>query len=221
MLYKLNRGNVILHDSNSNGNAFCEYFQNLFNKSSHGFDTHHSLSIGKTLTAAQTIELDKVFTYDEIVCALREIHVDKTFSLNFFLASWNIFGKQFFIAIKCFTSFKLPSTFKHTLLILILKAKHIFVLSDFHPISLCTTIYKIIVNVLANHLKLVLHSIINLAQSMFIRGRDVTDNIVLAQKICGDLNMGNMSDSFCSKLDLMKAFDYVDMNFLLMSNLIS
>lgn len=56
-----------------------------------------------------------------------------------------------------------------------------------------------IAKVLASRLKLTLPHIINYAQSIFTQGRDITDNISLAQKICGELNSGSLKKAFCAK----------------------
>ncbi|XP_074336862.1 uncharacterized protein LOC141674037 [Apium graveolens] len=56
-------------------------------------------------------------------------------------------------------------------------------MSDFRPISLCTVMYKCISKILAARLKLVMPSIIDIAQSSFVPGRSISDNILLAQEL--------------------------------------
>ena len=54
-----------------------------------------------------------------------------------------------------------PSIFNHTHVVLIPKNKHPQSPKDYHPISLCNVIFKIITKVIANRLKRVLPDIIH------------------------------------------------------------
>lgn len=72
---------------------------------------------------------------------------------------------------------------------LIPKVKHFNSLSYYRPIPLCNTFYKVITKILTRRMKEVLSSLINLAQFVFIRGRDITGNIALAQELCCDFSI--------------------------------
>lgn len=126
--------------------------------------------------------------------ALKEIAKDKSpsidsFTTKFSICSWDIIDNLFLAAIHhFFTHKKLPQDFKHTLLTFIPKSKHAITIIDFRLISLCSTFFKVIAKILASILKLTLPHLINYAQSTFIKGRDIFDNIALAQEICDVLN---------------------------------
>ena len=53
----------------------------------------------------------------------------------------------------------------------------------YRPISCCNLIYKCISSILASRIKAILSSLINKAQSAFVPGRHISDNILLAQEL--------------------------------------
>lgn len=100
--------------------------------------------------------------------------------------------------------------FKNALITLIPKVKHDIHISNFHPISLCNTFYKVLVRVLASRLKKVLHSIIHEAQYSFIKGRDISNIIALAQELCHNFIPFPSLVVFAAKADLFKAFYFIN-----------
>lgn len=120
-------------------------------------------------------------------------------------------GKQFLL----FTSFRIPNKFKHNILTLIHKAKYSYYVEDYRPISLCNTFYKVIAKVLANRLRKVLPSIIDGSQSVFISGRNISNNIAMTQDISFDLIPSSHLNIFLVKLDLRKSFDMINLDALL------
>nr|XP_027121394.1 uncharacterized protein LOC113738404 [Coffea arabica] len=89
-------------------------------------------------------------------------------------------------------------------------------LKQFRPISLCTTLYKVIAKILANRLKSVLHCCICKNQSAFIPGRQILDNIMVSHEYMHYLkNKKQGKDGFMAvKLDMSKAYDRVEWSFL-------
>lgn len=66
---------------------------------------------------------------------------------------------------------------------------------------------------LANRLKKVLPSIINAAQSAFIKGQDILDNITLAQELSPNFILSSKIKVFTTKNYLNKAFDSINRAF--------
>jgi hypothetical protein len=87
-------------------------------------------------------------------------------------------------------------------------------IKDFQPISLVGGIYKIIAKVLANKLKSVLEKVISKSQSAFIKGRQILDPILIANECIDRRLRSGVPDVIC-KIDLEKAYDHVNWDFLL------
>ena len=77
-------------------------------------------------------------------------------------------------------------------------------------------IYKIISKTLANRIKGHLPNFISKAQSAFVPNRHISSNIIIVQEIIHSFNLNSWKDhSFILKLDLAKAFDRLEWNFIL------
>lgn len=86
-------------------------------------------------------------------------------------------------------------------------------LDDFRPISLITSLYKILSKCLANRLKSIIPKIISLVQSAFIVGRNIFERTMACNEML-HLMKKCSTGSFAFKVDFEKAFDCVRWNFL-------
>jgi len=87
-------------------------------------------------------------------------------------------------------------------------------LKDFRHINLIGSIYKIISKLLTERLKKVMHKLVDDLQMAFIKGRQIMDAILIANE-CVDSRIRNKEPGILCKLDIQKAFDHLNWNFLL------
>ena len=105
-----------------------------------------------------------------------------------------------------------PPNFNETDIVLIPKVKEPKMVTDYRPISLCNVVFKIASKAIANRMKKLLPSIISDTQSVFVHGRLITDNVLVAFETMHHINqkkggkMGNMA----VKLDMSKVYDKVE-----------
>lgn len=110
---------------------------------------------------------------------------------------------------------QIPSFLNKTFIDLIPKKSKADRMSDCLPISLYNVIYKLVSKVLANCLKVFLDKIIAINQSAFPPRMLITDNILVAFEIFHHMkNLQNVEGNMALKLDMSKAFDRVEWDFL-------
>lgn len=86
-------------------------------------------------------------------------------------------------------------------------------LQGFRPISLCNFVYKILATIIVNRLKSILPDLIAQEQTGFVKGRQITDGIIMAQEVIHSLKSSRVPGMLI-KLDLAKAFDRLSWNYL-------
>lgn len=114
------------------------------------------------------------------------MHPDKCagpdgFNPAFFKQFWSVIGRKIFdFCSDWLKECSFPANVNDTTLVLIPNTNNVEKMNDLRRIALCNFIYKILAKVLANRLKIILPSIISENQSVFVLGRDISDNVLVA-----------------------------------------
>ncbi|CAJ2645411.1 unnamed protein product [Trifolium pratense] len=160
-------------------------------------------------------------TNDEVKNALFEMSPWKApgpdgFPAGFYQKSWNIVGDTMCNFVRRVWDF--PSEIgmvNKTDICLIPKVPHPEVVTQFRPISLCNTNYKIVSKVLVERLKTCIPLLISPYQTGFVPGRNIHENIVVAKEMIHTMNrMRGNKGVFAIKVDLSKAYDKLSWNFI-------
>ena len=138
------------------------------------------------------------------------------FNPYFFKRAWHIVGDDVVDAVQSFfSSGYLIKEINNTYIALVPKVPNPSSLNDYRPISCCNTSYKCIRKIMANKIKGVQPSLIDPAQSTFIPGHKMNDNILLLKR-CFATTTERISPLGCAiKVDLLKALDSVRREFIL------
>lgn len=174
-------------------------------------------------STGQASGFEKDFTAEDIREAFFSLPKNKSggpdgYSAEFFTSSWAIIGPEVTEAImEFFRSGCLLKQWNCANLVLIPKKTNASLTTDFRPISCLNTVYKVISKLLASRLQQILPLIISKAQSAFLLGRLLAENVLLATDLVNGYNSQTISPRGMLKVDLRKAFDCVRWDFILAS----
>ena len=104
-------------------------------------------------------------------------------------------------------------TFNSIFVELIPKIDETMTWNSFRPISICNFIYKILTKIITKRIKGGLWRCIDLEQFKFLYGRQILDTIATTQQTLHNIKVKKM-EALVLKLDLVKAYDRVNWNFL-------
>ena len=163
--------------------------------------------------------LERPFQEDEIKRAIHECDGNKApgpdgFTLKLFQSQWETMKDD---VMKVFADFEkdgiIHGVTNETYICLIPKKGISSKVKDFRPISLVTSLYKIIAKVLSSRLKEVLPETIGESQGAFVAGRQILDTVLVANEVVEDYRKGGRS-GVVFKIDFEKAYDFVEWGFL-------
>lgn len=178
------------------------------------------MKTGPTLSHAQQLALCAKVTDEEIYGGLRSIGDDKApgvdgYNAKIFKKAWQVIQSDVNKAVKDFFSTgTLYKPVNCTTVTLLPKVPNPTSVKQYRPIACCSAVYKLIAKVLANRIHLVVASVVSETQAGFIPGRKVADNIIIAHELVRSYSRKHISPRCMIKVDIQKAYDSVDWNFL-------
>ncbi|GJY30473.1 RNA-directed DNA polymerase, eukaryota [Tanacetum coccineum] len=199
--------------------AFVDHFANRFNQPMNA-RLKLNMMFPNQLTPDQVEDLDRNIDNDEIKAAVWACGENKSPGLDgyifeFFRQYWDIIGSDFCAAVDWFfVSGTLPRGCNSSFIALIPKVTDAKFVTDFRPISLIGSVYKVITKILANRLSTVISDLVSNTQSAFVKDRQILDGPFILNEALAWCKR-KKSQALIFKVDFAKAYDSVRWDFLL------
>ncbi|CAN1147216.1 Transposon TX1 uncharacterized 149 kDa protein [Linum perenne] len=219
--------NGVLHSSPAAlGNIATQFYQNIFKTSQPPTNLSNIFPIQDFLPRIKpewNEELTKPITPLCVHQAIFSIGGSQApgsdgFTCLFFQQYWDIVGPDLTtVVIDFFSSTEMLKAINHTWVTLIPKVQKVEHMSQLRPIGLCTVVYKVISKILSKQLAEILPNIISETQNGFIKGRSITDNILISHEVTHFIRRYKKGKKkfIALKLDMEKTYDRVEWTFLL------
>ena len=202
--------------------VFFDYFKGIFTTSAPTAMEYIFERVEGRITEEMNRILLQDFKPEEARIALDQMHSEKALGPNcmtvgFYKKYWNTVGPDVTRLVLGFLNRgECIHAINHINLVLIPKIKNPSTPKDYRPISLCNVSYKIISKVLANRLKVILPEIIDESQSVFVQGRMIYDNIMVAHESVHSMMNKTYGRTgwLAAKMDMSKAYDRIEWDYL-------
>lgn len=138
------------------------------------------------------------------------------FPALFYQSYWNIYATEVYnVVTDAFLSCSIPDGLNHTIISLIPKVAGPQNMTQFRPISLCTTVYKVISKIIVARIRPIMQYMISPNQVSYVPDRNISDNVMIAQEILFKFRKSTGKKGFFAwKIDLSKAYDRLRWDFI-------
>ena len=169
------------------------------------------------VTHTENLDLIESITEEKIQHAIVQMNPYKALGVDgsgasFFQKYWTLLKDHMCLAVQdFFHSDKTLKEFNHISIALIPKVDNPETSSQFRPISLCNTFYKVIAKILVNRMRPFLKWLIQLTHSAFVPHRAIHDNIFLAHEVINKFHHLKGKRGYVAlELYMEKAYDRIE-----------
>lgn len=145
-----NPNNELVEDEEGISNILTSYYQVLFTTTNPSIIEAVVTDIPKTAAKEMNLSLEAVYTREEVKIALKQMEPLKAPRPDgllplFFQHYWQDIGDEVSqVMLNFLTTSSFPSSIHHTYITLILKVKSPTKVYEYHSISLCNILYKLV-----------------------------------------------------------------------------
>ncbi|GKE49611.1 RNA-directed DNA polymerase, eukaryota, partial [Tanacetum coccineum] len=171
------------------------------------------------LTLDKVSDLESLISRDEIRSAVWGCGEDKSpgpdgFTFEFFRKFWAVIGPDFYIAVEWFFEYgSFAIGCNSSFVALISKILDPKIVSDYRPISLIGSLYKVVTKILATRLSSIISVLISDVQKAFLLNRQILDGPFIINEILSRCKFKNQQ-AMIFKVDFAKAYDSIRWDYL-------
>jgi hypothetical protein len=198
------------------------YYKNLF---SSNFVLQDSRLVDEVIPHLITDDVNNLLTMlpsaDEIKAAVFSLNKDSApgpdgFGAFFFQHYWDIVHRDVVNAVlEFFTTGWIMPGYNSNIIALLPKTPNALSIDQYRPIAMANFKFKIISKIIADRLATIMPSIVSVEQKGFIHDRNIKDCLCTASEAINLLQNKSFGGNLALKIDITKAFDTLDWNFLI------
>ncbi|KAF5761553.1 putative RNA-directed DNA polymerase [Helianthus annuus] len=217
-IHGLSLNGLWVDDPTMVGNEVFNFFATKFDKQV-GNRLNMAAEGFSKLSAEDSAWLERAFSMEEVKAAVWSCGGNKSpgpdgFTFRFIQNFWEIIKGDFLEFVTEFHSRGyLETGCNSSFISLIPKVKNPMVLNDYRPINLVGCMSKVVSKLLALRIKKVIHKIVGVEQSAYIKGRHILDGHLVVNELVSWVKK-RKKKCLLFKVDFDKAFDSVDWSFL-------
>ncbi|KAL5772200.1 hypothetical protein ACOSQ2_012124 [Xanthoceras sorbifolium] len=199
----------------------CNYFKTLFSRKIIDDDYSMLPQLFPTIDECSMRHICRGISDEDVKDSLFGIGGLKApgpdgFPAAFFQDQWTICKSDLVKLVRdSFSNGNFPIELNQTFIALIPKIPSPLKMANFRPISLCNTAYKVISKIIVSRLRNVMADLVGPNQVAFVPGRQIQDNIVVAQETLHKFHVSKSKKGFVAwKIELAKAYDKIQWDFI-------